>query len=131
MAMPKLLVITPDDVLAMAYRARLARVGFEVERRATGREGLFKARHWCPDVIVLDLTLPGMRGLDVLKSLRDVPWLVRVPAVLLVERAMERDLLEQCLLWGAHSVLHKDTCSVQEFVAHLQTVVPSSPTPSS
>lgn len=106
----------------MAYRARLTRAGFDVERRATGHEGLFRARHWRPDLIVLDLVLPGMNGLDVLKSLRDVSWLVRVPVVLLVERATEHHLIEQCLLWGAHSVLYKETCSVQEFVAHLQAI---------
>ena len=124
--MAKLLLITSNDVFAMAYCARLTRVGIEIERQATGREGLFRSRHWKPDLILLDLTLPGMNGLDVLKYLRDVPWLVRVPVVLLVERATEHDLLEQCLLWGAHSVLYKESCSVQELVAHLQAV-PTAP----
>ena len=125
--MPKILLMTHDDVLARAYHARLSRLGFEIERRATGHEGLAKARQWTPDLIVLDLTLPGMHGLDVLKSLRDVPWLVKVHVVLLIERALDRETLNECLLWGAGSYLEKDACSLADVAAHLQAItVPAS-----
>lgn len=122
--MAKLLLITHDALLAKAYRARLGRAGFDIEHCHTGHEGLVKARQWTPDLIVLDLTLPGMHGLDVLKSLRDVPWLVQIHVVLLIEQALDRETLNECLLWGAGSYLEKDRCSLQEFVTHLQTVAP-------
>ena len=121
--MAKLLVITHDDVLAAAYTARLRREGCEVERCRTGDEGLSKARRWTPDLILLDLLLPGLHGLDVIKWLREVPWLVKVHVVLLVERTIAPEVLDECLLWGAGSYLQKDACSVSELVAHVQGVL--------
>ena len=118
----KLLFITHDAILARAYKARLAREGFLVEHQSTGHDGLAKARQWMPELILLDLTLPGMHGLDVLKFIRDVPPLVQVPVVLLIERTLARDTLNQCLLWGAGSYLQKDLCSLDDVVDHLQTL---------
>lgn len=120
---PRLLVITHDDLLASAYRARLAREQFAVESRSTAHEGLAKARQWSPQIIILDVTLPGMNGLDVLKSMRDVPWLSQTHVVLLIERALARSVIEDCLLWGAGSVFYKDTGSVSELAARLQTIL--------
>ena len=76
-------------------------------------------------MIILDLTLPGMHGLDVLKMLRDVPWLATVHVVLLIERTLEREILNECLLWGADSYLEKDLCSIDQVATHLQAVVRS------
>jgi len=126
--MSKLLLISHDEVLAQAYTARLKRAGFEVEHRTTGREGLAWARQWNPELMVLDLVLPGMHGLDVLKLLRDVPWLATVPVVVLVERSMQRDVVEECRLWGAASFLEKDVRSLDEIAEHLQiAVLPATP----
>ena len=118
--MAKLLLISADNLLSTAYRAHLTREGFEVASCSTGHDGLAKARQWTPDLILLDLTLPGMHGLDVLKMLRDVPWLVKVHVTLLIERTLARDTLNECLLWGAGSYLYKDRCSLQELVSHLR-----------
>ena len=120
---PRLLVITHDDILASAYRARLSREQFAVESRSTAHEGLVKARQWSPQMLLLDVTLPGMNGLDVLKSMRDVPWLSQTHVVLLIERTLARSVIEDCLLCGAGSVFYKDTGSVSELTARLQTIL--------
>ncbi len=119
----KVFLITHDSLLAKAYSARLRRTGFEVEYRSTGHEALARARQWTPDLIVLDLTLPGLHGLDVLKLLRDVPWLVKVPVVLLVERTLNPDTREECLLWGASRMLEKDSCSVEDMADQLKNLL--------
>ena len=119
----KLLLIIADEMLAKAYRIRFEREGFDIERSSTGHEGLARARRWLPDVILLDLMLPGMHGLDVLKWLRDVPWLLKVPVVLLIEQTLAADILNECLLWGAGSYLQKDLVSLQDVVDHVHTVL--------
>ena len=129
--MAKLLLITHDELLAKAYCARLLREGFEVERGATGHEGLARLRHWVPDLVLLDVMLPGMHGLDVLKWFRDVPWLAKMRVVLLIECTLASDVLNECLLWGAESYLLKDACSLHEMVAHIQQTLQSSAAPSS
>jgi DNA-binding response OmpR family regulator len=123
--MATLLLITADELLAKAYRSRLSREGFEVEHHKSGREGLSRAYQWCPDLMLLDLLLPGMSGLDVLKSLRDVPWVVKTHVVLLIDRTHTSDVLQECLFWGAGSCLRKDTSSLPEVVAHLTHVLSS------
>ena len=122
---PRVFVITHDQLLASAYRARLMREQFAVECRSTAHAGLARARQWKPQIILLDVTLPGLHGLDVLKSLRDVPWLSQTHVVLLIERTLSRSILEECLLWGAGSFLHKDVCTLGEVVAHLRAILPS------
>ncbi len=119
----KVFLITHDSLLAKAYGARLRRTGFEVEHRSTGHEALARARQWTPDLILLDLALPGLHGLDVLKLLRDVPWLVKVPVVLLVDRTLNDDTRQECLLWGANRVLEKDSCSVEEITEQLKNLL--------
>jgi len=123
----KLLFVTHDEVLAKAYLARLPKEDFEVERYATAHDGLARARHWIPELILLDLDLPGIHGLDVLKMLRDVPWLATVHVVLLLERTIAREILDECQLWGADSYLYKDVSPIGEVVAHLHTVRQSLP----
>lgn len=70
--------------LAMNLRAR----GFEVEVAGTGEHALEVARERVPDVVLLDLGLPGMSGLDVIRSLRS--W-SNVPIVVLSARDAEAD----------------------------------------
>jgi len=120
--MQRLLLITADAVLACALGARLSKTGYQVEHCTTGRAGLARARQQAPELIVLDLMLPGINGLMVLKSLRDVPWLLKVPVVLLIERTLERETLKECLFWGAAGYLEKDVCPIQEMVSGLETI---------
>ena len=93
--MAKLLLITADELLAKAYRARLMREGFEVVHCASGQEGLVRAHQWSPDCILLDLMLPGRHGLDVLKSLRDVPWVLKAHVVLLIDHTLTPEVLDE------------------------------------
>ena len=89
-----------------------------------------RARQWTPELVLLDLALPGMSGLEVVKSLRDVPWLVKVPVVLLIERTLDSVVLDECLLWGATSAFRKDTGSLPELVAHVNEILKTHPLPS-
>ena len=125
--MANILLITHDELLAKAYGARLTREGFEVKRDKTGHEVLARIRQWVPDLILLDLALHGMHGLDILKWFRDVPWLVKVRVVVLIEGTLERDVLNECLLWGAESYLLKDACSLHEMAAHVRRTLQSAP----
>ncbi|HLD77757.1 MAG TPA: response regulator [archaeon] len=122
---PRLLLMTHDAILASAYQARLMKEQFDVDCRPTAHDGLARARQWSPHIILLDVTLPGLNGLDVLKSMRDVPWLSQTHVVLLVEHTLQRSVIDDCLLWGATSVLYKDLCPIGDVVAHLQKALSS------
>jgi len=66
----RLLVIEDDDTLREALCSQLADAGFGVEQAADGREGLYFATEYPIDLAIIDLGLPELSGLDVIKELR-------------------------------------------------------------
>src|SRR3972149_4514616 len=68
--MPKLLIIEDDANIADFVKRGLAQKGFDVELALTGLQGLEAAKSTSPDLVVLDLILPDMDGIDVCRELR-------------------------------------------------------------
>ncbi len=87
----KVLVVDdePDVLDLVSYN--LGQAGFAVETAADGAEGLRKARSAAPDLILLDLMLPEMDGLEVCKLLRRDPQTSAIPIIMLTARAGEID----------------------------------------
>lgn len=94
----------PDITALVAYH--LARAGYRVSTAATGTEALKAAREQRPDVVVLDLMLPGLSGYDVLKELRAREETRDVGVILLTARRDEPDRI-QGLSLGADDYLTK------------------------
>ncbi len=84
----RVLVIDDEPEIGRAVRAGLAGVGFAVEWAATGGQGLDRVARWHPDVVLLDLTLPDIDGIDVTRELRS--W-SHVPIIILSVRSAEAD----------------------------------------
>ncbi|MCX7867902.1 MAG: response regulator [Limisphaera sp.] len=81
--MNKVLFIENDPVVAGIYRNKLSLEGFQVEVASDGETGLQRAREWRPNVILLDLLLPKLTGLEVLRALRAEPDFQTVPIIVL------------------------------------------------
>ncbi len=79
---PTLLVIDDDDVARQLMRRVFTREGFHVEEAATGEAGLARARERRPDVITLDVMMPGTDGWAVLAALKADPALADIPVVM-------------------------------------------------
>lgn len=69
--MPRILIVEDDSIVRQAVRLGLRHQGHEVVAVETGEEGLEQLRAVRPDVVVLDLMLPGMSGLDVCRRIRE------------------------------------------------------------
>ena len=77
--MAKILVIDDDRALLRALRVALVAAGHDVTVAPTGQDGLDRAALSAPDVVLLDLGLPDLDGLDVLRRLRqwsEVPLII-------------------------------------------------------
>jgi len=84
----KLLVIEDESPIRRLLRAALEGCGYRLLEAASGREGLAMAASHRPDLVILDLGLPDMEGLDVIRQLRE--W-TTVPIVILSARGKEGD----------------------------------------
>jgi DNA-binding response OmpR family regulator len=87
--MARILVVEDDANLAQGLRYNLERAGYEVVHAAKGPEGLRLAREGSPDLVVLDLMLPGLHGFDLLARLRESGS--RVPVIILTVQDAEVD----------------------------------------
>lgn len=69
-----ILIVEDDATLLQAMKLALTQIQFQVIEAFDGADGLKKSLELHPDLILLDLKLPLMSGLDVLKQLRNDPW---------------------------------------------------------
>src|SRR5206468_638326 len=91
----RILVIEDDPAIGKLVRIAFERDGQDVVHAATGTEGLEMTRNWGPDVVLLDLGLPDMGGLEVTRKIRgesDVPILILTARGLEDERVKGLDL---------------------------------------
>ena len=103
----------------MAYH--LARAGYRVSTASTGQEAIKAAREERPDVVVLDLMLPGVSGYEVLRELRRHPDTGDVGVILLTARREEADRIKGLSL-GADDYLTKPF-SPQELTLRVSAVL--------
>ncbi len=116
--MKEILVVDDEPRIADICRDYLERAGFTVRTAANGADALTMARSRQPDLVVLDLGLPKMDGLDVTRALRKHS---NVPIIMLTARVDERDKLIGLEL-GADDYLTKPF-SPRELVARVRAVV--------
>jgi len=88
---PTVLLVEDDAQLRRMLRTSLPPRGFAVVDAATGEDALALARERAPDLVLLDLALPGIDGLEVARRLRQ--W-SRVPIIVLTARGAERSKVE-------------------------------------
>ena|SRR5437660_6904621 len=81
--MLKILLVDDSKFLRLATERALARAGYSVTSAADGEQGLAMAREDLHDLILLDMLLPKMTGLDVLKALKTDPATAEIPVVAL------------------------------------------------
>jgi two-component system phosphate regulon response regulator PhoB len=85
------LLCDDEEVLRQLVRATLDNGDYSIVEAADGEESLELARRLQPDLIVLDMMMPGRSGLEVLRELRADPETAATPVIMLTARARESD----------------------------------------
>ncbi|HEU4840915.1 MAG TPA: response regulator [Ilumatobacteraceae bacterium] len=116
--MTRVLVVDDEAPIRRTMRANLAARGYDVDLAETGEQALQLAARHHPDVVLLDLGLPGMDGLAVIDALRG--W-TQVPIVVLSARGSERDKVA-ALDAGADDYISKPF-GMDELLARLRAAV--------
>lgn len=94
------------DIQAVARLALEHLGGFDVEICSSGREALERIRQFSPDIILLDVMMPGMDGPTTLQALREIPMARVTPVVFMTAKVQPQELTQYRLL-GAIDVIPK------------------------
>jgi two-component system alkaline phosphatase synthesis response regulator PhoP len=93
MAHERILAVEDDEDILELLRYNLSKEGYQVTVATTGEEGLQSARSTPPDLILLDLMLPEMDGLEVCRRLKIDPKIRHVPIIMLTAKGEEADIV--------------------------------------
>lgn len=119
---PMVLVVEDEAAICNFILAVLGSNGYRTMRAGTGKEGLSMAASYAPDVILLDLGLPDLDGVEVLKRIRS--W-SNIPVVIVSARGHEREKVEALDL-GADDYVVKPF-GTPELLARIRTALRHSP----
>src|SRR3569623_574392 len=93
MSAPRSLIVEDERPLAELLAYNLRREGYEITLAHDGRDGLSKAQNALPDVVILDLMLPVLGGLEVCRELRAGERTRAIPVLMLTAKSEETDQL--------------------------------------
>jgi len=117
----KVIIIEDDPDIAGLVEHYLAAEGFKVSHAKDGAEGLKRVKAAPPELVILDLMLPGLDGLDVCKALRAAPPTASLPILMLTAKGEESDKVIGLEL-GADDYLTKPF-SPKELVARVKSLL--------
>jgi len=113
--MKKILIIEDNQIVANVYRNKLAVEGYQTEIALDGENGLKMMRTFQPDIMILDLMLPKMSGVDVIKEVRGEADFAKLP-IIVFSNTYLTNLIQEAWKAGANKCLSKASCSPQEIL---------------
>lgn len=115
--MAKVLIIEDYTSIANLYSMVLQKSGYTVQIAGTGRQALEMVLSFRPDVILLDIMIPDIDGIEVLKTIRHDPKYKDVqPLVLVTSNVLQEDISDQAALYGADGYVVKANIENKELV---------------
>jgi CheY-like chemotaxis protein len=120
--MKKIVVVDDQPVLTSIYRAKFSAEGFQVAVAADGEQALDVIKRTQPDLVLLDLMLPKVSGLEVLKQLRAHSDFKTTPIVVF-SNAAQPGTIEDAWTAGATLVLSKSSTSPKQLIESVQNVL--------
>ncbi len=113
--MRTIFLVEDDPVVVKVYGAKFEREGFLVEVAKDGLVAMKMLAAVRPDVVVLDLMMPKLNGVDVLKYIRSIPALKATPVIIL-SNVHKTSLAQAAAEFGAEKALLKSSCTPGQLV---------------
>ena len=120
--MKKILIIEDEQIVANVYRNKLVVEGYLAEITPDGEGGLKMMRTFQPDAIVLDLMLPKMSGVEVIKEIRSEPEFSKLPIIVL-SNTYSTNLMQDAWKAGATKCISKINCSPKILLELMRNVI--------
>jgi CheY-like chemotaxis protein len=118
----KVFWVEDDKLIGNILGKKLTLSGFDLLLAKTGDEALERLKHVVPDIIVIDILLPGMNGLDLLQKIRSDALLKNVPIMVLSNLSKPSDI-ERAKILGAQRFLVKAAVSLDQIVSEVKTLI--------
>jgi len=117
-----ILIIEDDKFLRELVIRKLIKEGYETSEAVDGEEGIKKIKEGKPDLILLDLILPGIDGFEVLSKMKEDPALASIPVIILSNLG-QKDDVEKGLKMGAVDYLIKAHFTPGEIIEKIKVVL--------
>jgi DNA-binding response OmpR family regulator len=124
--MKKILIIEDDQLVANIYRNKFAVDNFAVETAPDGDKGLELVKTFNPDMVILDLMLPNVSGVDVLKKIRAEAGLQHLP-VIVFSNTFLTNMVQEAWKAGATKCLSKASCTPKQLLEVVRGLLQSAP----
>jgi CheY-like chemotaxis protein len=120
--MKTIFLIEDDAVVVKVYGAKFQREGFRVEVAEDGLIAMKTLLQVRPDIVVLDLMMPKLNGVDVLKYIRSTPELKKTPVIILSNAHMT-SLAQEAAAIGAEKALLKSSCTPSQLLEVIDSLL--------
>jgi len=120
MTKQKVLIVEDDDAIATMYTMKLELSKFDVKRAANGHEGIELIDSFHPDIVLLDLMMPVMSGVETLEHLRDNDQLNKDFKLLILSNMGDMDTAEKIKEFGVYDFIIKADSSPTQVVDKVQ-----------
>ncbi len=123
--MTKLLLIEDDELIVKLYQKIFSLEGWELKIAVDGQEGWKMIKDWRPTIILLDVVMPKMNGIEVLRKLKADPDVKQIPVIVLTNLAGKKDANEALRL-GADKYLVKSQYDAKQIANEVKKVIEGS-----
>ncbi len=117
-----ILIVEDDKFLRELIAKKLSSEGYKVSEAIDGEEGVKKIKEEKPDLILLDLILPGVDGFEVLSQTKEDSTLSQIPVIILSNLG-QKDDVEKGLKMGAADYLIKAHFTPGEIIEKIRTIL--------
>jgi len=111
----KVLIIEDEESVLKVLSTKFTHEGFTVFEARDGEEGLELALKEKPDLIMLDVVMPRMDGLTMLKKLREDVWGKKVPVMILTNLSDDKNIAE-AMIGGVYDFLVKSSWDIEDVI---------------
>ena len=122
--MKKVLIIEDDQIVANIYRNKFSQEGFQVEIALDGNVGLELVRSFRPDAVVLDLMLPKLTGVELMKKIRSDPQFEQLPVIVFSNTYLTQ-MIQDAWKAGATKCLSKSNCTPKQVIDVVRSTLPN------
>ena len=120
--MKKILIIEDDKFLRELISQKILKEGYEIVEAVDGEKGLESVKSEKPDLVLLDLILPGIDGFEVLDRIKSDPEVSEIPVIILSNLG-QKDDIEKGLKMGAIDFLIKAHFTPAEIIGKIKDIM--------